>query len=407
MKNLLDDNIQYHLPKYEIILVWIGVFLNFFFYGMLNISYTLNLPYSMISGSIRLLVLLIAIFLIIIDISRSDFPKFTISIFTCFTFLLLYTIVFIYDDKTFGFYHSKIKDAYNIYIAQLSTFLIFFCGRNRFKYIISTPELVFIPSLITVSAILLIYRENLAILTFENNELNIPRTSIKYPMQYLIALSPYMMFFSKKIIYKYILGPMGCILAILNLLMSDARSAFFAFAIILIIYIVASLKNPFSFTYAATSYTICLFIFAPYFFLSKIHERLLKILEFKERINAGSMGFERYDMILEALHTFYDSPIFGGRIFYDQGNYCHFTPVAVLHSTGIIGASLFIITITGAIKGMTAIIRNLKTRCCWIIGVFIADTTFMCFDGDVKDFFCASIALFLIANAIQTEKRFF
>lgn len=94
MKNLLDDNIQYHLPKYEIILVWIGVFLNFFFYGMLNISYYFDLPNSMISGGLRVTVLFIGFILILMDILRRDMPPITISFFALLIFAAYYFVVF-------------------------------------------------------------------------------------------------------------------------------------------------------------------------------------------------------------------------------------------------------------------------------------------------------------------------
>lgn len=106
MKNLLDDNIQYHLPKYEIILVWIGVFLNFFFYGMLNISYYFDLPNSMISGGLRVTVLFIGFILILMDILRRDMPPITIS-FLRFLYLPLTILLF------FG-YSSRMSNPFKL-----------------------------------------------------------------------------------------------------------------------------------------------------------------------------------------------------------------------------------------------------------------------------------------------------
>lgn len=408
MKNLLDDHIQYRLPKYEIILVWIGVFLNFFFYGMLNISYYFALPNSMISGGLRLTVLAIGLLLILIDILRRDMPPITISIFALFIFAVYYLIVFWMCFPNQYEFQIKIKMFYDIFIANMSTLVIFICGRERFKYIISKPMLLFLPAFLDVLIILLVHRNALATMSFQSTyiETGIARTSIKYPMQYLIAVAPFLMFFSKNLIFKFILGPLGCFLALLNLFMGDSRSTFFAFIPILIFYAIVSLRSPFSFSYAATTYGLSTVLIAPYLAMSTAWTRFINILDYKERINEGSVDFSRYDLWIEGLEQFHQSPIFGGELFlksYGLG-YCHFTPIAILYSMGIIGGTLAVAIFAGAIRGLAYIFRKYKYPAYWILCLFIADLTFMFFDGNTKDIFCSAIGLLLSANAIRAQE---
>lgn len=408
MKNLLDDHIQYRLPKYEIILVWIGVFLNFFFYGMLNISYYFALPNSMISGGLRLTVLGIGLLLILIDILRRDMPPITISIFALFIFAVYYLIVFWTCFPNQYEFQIKIKMFYDIFIANMSTLVIFICGRERFKYIISKPMLLFLPAFLDVLIILLVHRNALATMSFDSYSVEsyIPRTSIKYPMQYLIAVSPFIMFFSKNLIFKFILGPLGGLLALLNLFMSDSRSPFFAFIPIIIFYAIVSLRSPFSFSYALTTYSISALFITPYLAVSTAWSRFIKVLDYKERINEGSVEFGRYDLWIEGLEQFHQSPIFGGELFlksYGLG-YCHFTPIAILYSMGIIGGTLAVAIFAGAIRGLAYIFRKYKYPAYWILCLFIADLTFMFFDGNTKDVFCSAIGLLLSANAIRAQE---
>lgn len=408
MKNLLDDHIQYRLPKYEIILVWIGVFLNFFFYGMLNISYYFALPNSMISGGLRLTVLAIGLLLILIDILRRDMPPITISIFALFIFAVYYLIVFWTCFPNQYEFQIKIKMFYDIFIANMSTLVIFICGRERFKYIISKPMLLFLPAILDVLIILLVHRNALATMSFDSYSVEsyIPRTSIKYPMQYLIAVSPFIMFFSKNLIFKFILGPLGGLLALLNLFMSDSRSPFFAFIPIIIFYAIVSLRSPFSFSYALTTYSISALFITPYLAVSTAWSRFIKVLDYKERINEGSVEFGRYDLWIEGLEQFHQSPIFGGELFlksYGLG-YCHFTPIAILYSMGIIGGTLAVAIFAGAIRGLAYIFRKYKYPAYWILCLFIADLTFMFFDGNTKDIFCSAIGLLLSANAIRAQE---
>lgn len=408
MKNLLDDHIQYRLPKYEIILVWIGVFLNFFFYGMLNISYYFALPNSMISGGLRLTVLGIGLLLILIDILRRDMPPITISIFALFIFAVYYLIVFWTCFPNQYEFQIKIKFFYDIFVANMSMLVIFICGRERFKYIISKPMLVFLPLFLDVIIILFVHRNALSTMSFQSTyiETGIARTSIKYPMQYLIAVAPFLMFFSKNLIFKFILGPLGCFLALLNLFMGDSRSTFFAFIPILIFYAIVSLRSPFSFSYAATTYGLSTVLITPYLAMSTAWTRFINILDYKERINEGSVDFGRYDLWIEGLEQFHQSPIFGGELFlksYGLG-YCHFTPIAILYSMGIIGGTLAVAIFAGAIRGLAYIFRKYKYPAYWILCLFIADLTFMFFDGNTKDIFCSAIGLLLSANAIRAQE---
>lgn len=409
MKNLLDDNIQYHLPKYEIILVWIGVFLNFFFYGMLNISYYFDLPNSMISGGLRVTVLFIGFILILMDILRRDMPPITISFFALLIFAAYYFVVFWIFFPNEQPFQIKMKFFYDIFVANMSMLVIFICGRERFKYIISKPMLVFLPLFLDVIIILFVHRNALSTMSFDSYsvESSIPRTSIKYPMQYLIAVSPFIMFFSKNLIFKFILGPLGCLLALLNLFMCDSRSPFFAFIPIIIFYAIVSLRSPFSFSYALTTYSISALFITPYLAVSTAWSRFIKVLDYKERINEGSVEFSRYDLWIEGMEQFHQSPIFGGELFlksYGLG-YCHFTPIAILYSMGIIGGMLAVAIFTGAIRGLLYIFRKYRYPAYWILCFFIADLTFMFFDGNTKDVFCSSIGLLLSANAIRAQEN--
>ena len=407
MNTILDEQILYKLPKYEIILVWIGIFLNFFFYGMLNISYYFALPNSMISGGIRVTVLCIGLLLIFIDILRRDMPPITISILALLIFAAYYLAVFWICFPNEFHFQIKIKMFYDIFIANMSTLVIFICGRERFKYIISKPMLLFLPAFLDVLIILLVHRDAIATMSFQSTyvETGIARTSVKYPMQYLIAVAPFLMFFSKNIIFKFILGPLGCILALLNLFMGDSRSTFFAFIPILMFYAITSLRSPLSFSYAATTYGLSAMFIAPYLVMSTAWIRFMNVLDFKERINEGSVEFGRYDLWIEGMEQFYNSPIFGG--YYSLKSYglgyCHFTPIAILYSMGIIGGILAVTIFTGAIRGLLYIFRKYRYPAYWILCLFIADLTFMFFDGNTKDIFCSSIGLMLSANAIRVQ----
>lgn len=416
--NLLPINPDIvRLRLFERVLIFVMFFLHYSFYGILNINLYFQLPTSIVSGLVNLTCFLIALFLVFRDFSRVEYPRFPPSLMCAAFFLIYYLIVFFIDrdvgTKFYSGFSGRMKVFYDFFIVVFSAFLIYFAGIRRFSYVLSKPMLVFIPSFITVCIILILNRYALVSFDLFASTLSFDasgasggylRSAVRRPPMFLIAISPYLMFFHRNKFYKFVVGPFGCAAAIVACLISDSRSTMLTFVVVLLFYGVIAMRNVASFSYALVVYVSGAIVALPAILMSKAFERLLSLgdlARFNMIVDSGEFG--RIELIKMGLLQFLENPLLGGNIFlnntYIPGGWSHCTPITILYTTGLIGVSLILVVIGGVFKGMFALYDMFKEKSLWIYALFIVEVGEMFMHGNTMQFFCGSIAVFLLANA--------
>lgn len=427
MNFIYGSNEQDGISTIEKRMTFLMFFLHYSFFGILMFNIHFQTPYSSyISGAINLSCFLIALALIAKSFFDSSYPRLTASIYCAIIFLVYYGIIFIADNnigteqinEISQTIRGKLYVAYSFFIIAFAPFLMYFACERRLRYILSTPYLVYIPSLFSTLIILIINREALSSFSLLAAYSLIDPTgllagtiryAIRQPPIFLIAVSPYLMFFGQNKINKFLLGPLGCGAAILGCLISDSRSTLVAFALILAYYGVVSIRNMGSFLYALITYLTGAFVIIPFLLMSKVLARFTELQNYSDYNLSDAGGLERIGLITWGFSQFLQSPIYGGSIFLknslNKGAWSHCTPITILYSTGIIGASLIFGVLIGAVKGALSLHRMYGVRSYWIYALFLGELTEMLFHGNTMQFFCSSIAVFLIANAIYIRKH--
>jgi len=419
MKLFSDGNTPLLISKGDRILVFIMFFSYFFFYGLLNLNFFLEIPTGIPSGLMRLTTFSIAGYFILKDFSQGEYPKMTASIICLGVFLLYYLFIFMIDDNVFGsnidissgssMQRGKLEVAYLFFISALSYFLMFFAGRRRLAYILNNPQLVYIPSLLSVFIIIVTN-----IRAFETFDLyqtylydygDVRRAAIISPVMNLLMVSPYLMFFSRNKLCNFFWGPLGCAAALACALISDSRTTMVIMFILLLFYAVVSIRHIYSTVYALVIYIFGAVVFIPYLIISKAFERIMKLENILDYNLVSDDQLSRIGLIKDGVSQFLDNPVLGGHIYLIGGGYSHCTPVTIMYSTGLIGISLILVVCGGILKGILALKDIFAEKSIWIYALAIVDVCGMLINGDTMAFFCGSFSVFLMINAIASERQ--
>ena len=419
MNLFTDNNSSVLISKGDRILIFLMFFSCFFFYGLLNLNFFLKIPTSLPSGLMRLTTFLIAGYFIFKDFSHGEYPKMTTSIISLAVFFLYYFFIFLIDENAFSsnlsfsgggsIQKSKLDVIYLFFLSAPSYFFMFFAGRRRMEYILNNPQLVYIPSLLSV---LIIIFTNVSV--FETFDLyqtylydygDVRRAAIIAPVMNLMMVSPFLMFFSKNKLCNFFWGPLGCVVGLSCALISDSRSAIVTISIILLFYAIVSIRHIYSTVYALVVYIFGAIVFIPYLMFSKAFDRVMKLEKILDYNLVSDDQLSRIDLIKSGFSQFLDNPVFGGHIYLIGGGYSHCTPVSILYSTGIIGMLLILVVCGGILKGVFALNNIFREKSIWIYALAIVDVCMMLINGDTMTFFCGSFSVFLMANAFATERR--
>lgn len=419
MKLFAEKDTPFLLCKSDRILVFIMFFSYFFFYGLLNLNFFLEIPTRIPSGLMRLTTFGIAGFLILKDFSNGEYPRMTASIICLGVFLLYYFCVFVVDENVFGanfdmstgssMQRGKLEVAYLFFISALSYFLMFFAGRRRMAYVLANPSLVYIPSLLSVLIIILTNIRAFGTMDLYQTYLydfgDVRRAAIIAPVGTLISVSPYLMFFSKNRLCNFFWGPLGCAAALMCVLISDSRSTILAMFLVLVFYAFVSIRHVYSIVYALIVYISGAVLFIPYLLMSAAFSRFMNIEKILDYDLVENDQLSRIELIKAGFSQFLDSPILGGHIYLIGGGYSHCTPICILYSTGLIGFSLALTGIVGVLKGIFAAVKIFREKIIWICALGIFDVVGMLIHSDSTAIFCGSFAVFLMANAFMSERR--
>ncbi len=417
MKLFAEKDTPFLLCKSDRILVFIMFFSYFFFYGLLNLNFFLEIPTRIPSGLMRLTTFGIAGFLILKDFSNGEYPRMTASIICLGVFLLYYFCVFVVDENVFWestnmftgglMRRGKLEMAYLFFISGLSYFLMFFAGRRRMAYVLSNPSLVYIPSLLSVLIILATNIKAFGTMDLYQTYLydfgSARRAAIISPVGILLSISPYLMFFSKNRLCNFFWGPLGCAAALMCVLISDSRSTILTLLIILIFYAFISIRHVYSVTYALVVYISGIVLFTPYLLMSAALRRFMNLEKILDYNLTENDQLSRIELIKAGFSQFLDSPIIGGHIYLIGGGYSHCTPICILYSTGLIGFSLALAGIVGVLKGIFAAVRIFREKIIWVCALGIFDVVTMLIHSDSLAIFCGSFAVFLMANAFMSD----
>lgn len=418
MKLFAEKDAPFLLCKSDRILVFIMFFSYFFFYGLLNLNFFLEIPTGIPSGLMRLTTFSLAGYFILKDFSNGEYPRMTASIICLGVFLLYYLCVFVVDENVFGanvdvstgrsMQRGKLEVAYLFFISYLSYFLIFFAGRKRMAYVLNNPSLVYIPSLLSVMVIIATNMRAFGTLDLYQTYLydfgDVRRAAIITPVMNLIMVSPYLMFFSRNRLCNFFWGPLGCAAGLSCMLISDSRTTVVTVFLVLAFYAVVSIRHIYSAVYALVIYVAGAALFIPYLAISKAFDRVMKLESILDYNLTDNDQLSRIGLIRDGISQFFDSPIIGGHIYLIGGGYSHCTPVTIMYSTGLVGISLILVAVGGIIKGAFAIREIFREKCIWIFALAVVDVCGMMLHGDTMGFFCGSFSAFLMANAFASAR---
>lgn len=419
MKLFAEKDTPFLLCKSDRILVFIMFFSYFFFYGLLNLNFFLEIPTGIPSGLMRLTTFGLAGFFVLKDFSNGEYPRMTASIICLGVFLLYYFCVFVVDENVFGanfdmstgssMQRGKLEVAYLFFISALSYFLMFFAGRRRMAYVLANPSLVYIPSLLSVLIIILTNIRAFGTMDLYQTYLydfgDVRRAAIIAPVMNLIMVSPYLMFFSRNKLCNFFWGPLGCAAALACVLISDSRTTIVTMFLVLAFYAVVSIRQIYSMVYAIVVYAAGTAVFIPYLVMSKAFERFANLENILDYNLKADDQLSRIGLIKDGLSQFLDSPIIGGHIYLIGGGYSHCTPVTIMYSTGLVGLSLILVAVGGIIRGAFAIREIFREKCIWIFALAVVDICGMMINGNTMTFFCGSFSALLMANAFAADRR--
>ena len=403
------------MNNYEKIIFGGAISLNYLFYGILNIALLLGLPNSMISGGLRLSMFLAAILLVIWDWYRRQYGRLTVPVIAFICFTLYYTAVFILEPARnflmsmdyISMSGGKPYAAYMLFIVGWGSFLLFFCGRDRFMFLIARPSLVYLPALLGTLFILWVNRGAFSgfSLTSAGNEFA-NRSIVKASMGALFSISLYYLIFGKVMWQRVLLGLPGLGISGINLLISDSKSAILSFAAIAFVYLLLSLRHAKTAMFTIVFYAVVAIFLLPFLFMSNAWTRLITLAEgYQEMYLAGNDELGRWDMIVEGWSRFISNPFFGDGIYAEWGgSSTHFLPLEILVPTGIIGGVFFSIAAYGMLRGALYLMR-VHPISYWILGLVTWEFSQQLFHGYTSAIFCLSTGILLCADCIRQMPR--
>lgn len=405
------------MGKFEKFLFCSAIFLNFSYYGILNIAIKFALPNSLISGGIRLYIFAAAMILLGISFARRTFPKFKIPIYAlAIYFVFLLGVLFLDnwnkyppDLSAVQFMGSpKLFHLYVIVLLNLGTFLLFFVDKIRFSYLLKNPWIIYAASFISVFIILIVNRGALDTLSITGSDANVNRSQVISSLNVLYALSMYYMIFSSSFLKKILLGGAGVALSILNLIICDSRTALLTFAVITLFYALTALRSVLSFLMMSITLAVGAMLAMPIVLKSRAFERVSKLMYFQQDYNlTGDAELSRIDLWGAALDEFWRSPLWGGSISIPGlGGYSHLILTDVLMATGLIGASLILVVFIGMARGYIFIYSKFGESK-WLCAMMIAPMMHELTAGSSYSIISYMSAFLLMADSMRSDAAFY
>ncbi|MDY6069577.1 MAG: O-antigen ligase family protein [Opitutales bacterium] len=257
-----------------------------------------------------------------------------------------------------------------------------------------------------VVLVLLVNRGALSTLSLEGSSaynINRAQTGTAATL-YIMAL--YYFFFSNTLIKKVLLGGVGILLSVLNLVISDSRTSVLTFIVITMFYAFYIIRYVKKHIFSVLALFGALFLGAtlsfPFISQSNAYARFSKILFFMQEYTlTGSTEFDRIDLFNAGFSEFLKSPIWGGSVFIPGSLYTHFAPLDILMTTGIIGAAITIVICIGMFRGFVFFLKEKQTS--WICALSIAFFINCLTSGCSFSIISYIPALLLIADAMRME----
>ena len=388
----------------------VGIILNFFSYGILNLQFAYNFHNPYIMAAVRLIMLACGSFLFFKSIIHREI-KINLAGYCLILYVLYLFVLLAFWDKpslssrVYGSEFGKIFQYYSLFAYSFAPLFLFYLSKDRLLFLSDRPYLVFVPSFVATLIILLFNIGDLGMMDMSVHT-GISRSSIKEPIAVMAVMAIYYMIFSDNLWKKLIFGFGGAVVSGIGVYLSTSQSIILSIGFVGIIAVILSfrnLKNLFSALVLGGSF---LFIALPYLFVSRSWERLEKLFYLKTfyTMSDTKYDFSRIDLISQGWELFLSSPIIGGNPYLPNGGYTHTFIIDIMMGMGCIGILLTSIILWTCFKGALKIYTRLPVTSYWLILLctyfFIEYLT----HGSITSLISLPVAILLSVSTMFTSK---
>ena len=356
---------RFDMSKLDKFIFSVSLFLTISFYGFVNFSFYMQIPSSYISCGIRLIAFSLSGYLFFKDVYSGQINLRRLPVISYALLIACTSLVFCFDkweiyEVNQNLISGKLYGAYNCFLVGFSVLFTFYCGRDRFNFLINNPLVMFIPALFAVASVLIINSESISNMSMALNKYNMSRSLTKETAINIFTVGMFFLIFGKSFLHRFVFGIIGILMALLNVMLNESRSILVTIAIVGAFYITLSFRKVKTFVFSLMFSALFVLFVVPVLVKTKGFERFHDIIYYREDYLAGNSEFSRIDLIADALNTFLHSTVVFGAGQFMSGSHLIFTEILV--STGIAGMALFMMffipTAMASAKASALGIRN-------------------------------------------------